>query len=604
MEGISGGGETLEQSLIQQAARVLASRYNGDPADGYQYLSALARDRGTTLTRTARSVLGERDAARDGARGEGAGHVFDSSRYLRRTHPKAMERSDKEPPSFDDVPDPPEWVDSVLAAIHVYGCYCLPLRIDGRIADFVVVRANERAADIAAPGSSLIGCRLTDINPNVLSSGLFDEHVRAFESGEPFSRGPFEYIGVRNGRFEPSTATMKSVRAGPGLLITWELQPEEDQLLARWRQSERLAGLGWAEWNLFTDEIVWTRRMYDIFGRDPASGPLRMDEMPALLLPEDLAEMEEAVRTVFEHREATTGEYRIKQRTGIRHVTLMMEPVLDADADPVAVRILAQEITGRRRRERALAATQQRMLDEHRRAEEERRFATRLREVILPLQAFPMTLPGLVVGARYLATERIGGDWHKARPLPDGRVLLAIGDAMGHGLEAATLMAQMRAGLAGLAYTGAEADHLMTWLNELVRAEAGGEVITGTALLGHFEVETRHLSWVRAGHPPPILVRGGDAWLLEAEAGPLLGVLHDPEYPLTETSLEPDDLLLLYTDGIVDRRDEDLDGATERLMEAAAVATGSVEDRLDAVIRAMRADRTEDDVCLMAAWIR
>ncbi|HEX2315485.1 MAG TPA: SpoIIE family protein phosphatase [Thermomonospora sp.] len=598
MEGYSGyGGATLEQAIVQQAAHALAARYQCDLVDGYQHLSALAHERDSSLTETARAVLGE-----GGGRRTRGPELFDPSRYLRPPHPAITET--RQPPPVEDLPSPPDWVDSVLAAVHVNGMYCVPLRDEGEIVDFVVARTNDKATQVAAPGTSLVGRRLLDINPNVLATGLFHQYLHAYETGEPFARGPFEYVGVHRGRFEPSIMTVKAVRAGPGLLVTWSLHPEEDKLLARWRQSERLAGLGWGEWNLFTDEIVWTRRMYDIFGRDPVSGPVRLDEMPALVLPEDLPDMEEAVRTLFEHREAVSGEYRILQRSGIRHVHMMLEPVLDSDALPVAVRMLAQDTTERRRRERRLAATQQRMLDEHRRAEEERRFSLRLREVIQPSLRYPVSLPRVVVTVRYLAAERIGGDWHKARVLPDGRVLLAIGDAMGHGLAAATLMAQTRAGLAGLAYTGASADRLLSWLNELVRSQAAGDVATGTAVLCHFVPDRRELCWACAGHPAPILVRGTTARLLEGEPGPLLGVVEDAEYALGTVALEIGDVLLFYTDGIVDRRDLDLDTATARLLEAAARSAGSLDDRLDAIVKAVGADQVEDDVCLMAAWVR
>jgi serine phosphatase RsbU (regulator of sigma subunit) len=596
------GDDAREQVIIEQAAYSIASRFQCQVADAYRHLSTLARETGASVGETARALVGDRSSAGAGPRADTT--VFDPARYLRRPPPFSVGGGLADPIPVQDLPDLPEWVEEVLAAVPANALYALPLRADDRICDFMIVQVNRRVrAGVGEPALQSLGRRLGETNPEVAASGLLKQFARAYETGEPFVKGPFEHTIVQSGNYQPGAITVCAARVGSGLLLTWDEQHEQERLAARWEQSERLAGLGWGEWNLFTDEILWTRKMYDIFGRDPAEGPLRLDDLPGLLLPEDLPGMEEAVRTLFEHREAADGEYRIRQRSGVRHVHLMLEPLLDSDALPVAVRFLAQDITDRRRRERVLAATHQRLLDENRRAEEERRFAGRLRQVILALRDPSLTAPGVDVGVRYHNAERIGGDWHKAGPLPDGRVLLAIGDAMGHGLAAATQMALMRAGLAGLAYTGAEPGRLMGWLNELVRGEAADEVATGTAILGHFHPDDRTLRWSRAGHPPPILVRGTRSWPLEGEAGPLLGILEDPRYPVSVTELEPDDLLLFYTDGIIDRRDMDVDTATARLLEAAAGATGSLDDRLDGIFEQVGAEQVDDDVCLMAAWI-
>ncbi|MBA9006178.1 SpoIIE family protein phosphatase [Thermomonospora cellulosilytica] len=592
-----------ERALVEQGAYAIAARFQVTLADAYRHLGALAQEFGISMGEAAEALVGGRPPIGSAHRPGPAS--FDPAKYLRRPPHELPGSGTVQPEPIPEPPEPPEWVDDVLAGIHGNALYAMPLYSGGRINDFVIVRINDTVESrLGEPARQAVGRRLQDAYPQVLTSGLLGQYIRAFETGEPFARGPFEQVTISPRGLEPVSVVLRAARAGPGLLLTWSDTAEEERLLARWEQSERLAGLGWGEWNLFTNEVEWTRRMYDIFGRTPEEGPTRLEEMPGLLLPEDLPAMEEAVRTLFEYREAVDTEFRIRQRSGVRHVHMMLEPVLDSDARPVAVRFLAQDVTDRRRQERVLAATHQRLLEENRRAEEERRFAARLRQVILALRDPAISAPGMDVAVRYHTAERIGGDWHKARPLPDGRVLLAIGDAMGHGLAAATQMAQMRAGLAGLAYTGAEPGRLMTWLNELVRAEPSGEVGTGTAVLGHFLPEDRTLRWSRAGHPPPILVRAGRARLLEGEGGPMLGVLEDPRYPVSVTALEPHDLLLFYTDGIIDRRDMDPDTATARLLAAAAGADGSPDDRLDRIIKEIGADQMEDDVCLMAAVIR
>src|SRR5216683_7664528 len=105
---------------------------------------------------------------------------------------------------------------------------------------------------------------------------------------------------------------------------------------------------------------------------------------------------------------------------------------------------------------------------------QERHVTLELQRAILPLHEFPFDLPGLRAVVRYLpasATSRVGGDWYITAEMPDGHVLLAIGDVGGHGLEAAAGMARLRGALAGLAITGAPPERLLGWLNDLVRSE-------------------------------------------------------------------------------------------------------------------------------------
>src|SRR6266567_7014036 len=102
---------------------------------------------------------------------------------------------------------------------------------------------------------------------------------------------------------------------------------------------------------------------------------------------------------------------------------------------------------------------------------QERHITLELQRAILPLHDTPFDLPGLRTVVRYLPASRasrVGGDWYITAEMPDGNVLLAIGDVGGHGLEAAAGMARLRGALAGLAITGAPPDRLVGWLNDLV----------------------------------------------------------------------------------------------------------------------------------------
>ncbi|KAB2345521.1 PP2C family protein-serine/threonine phosphatase [Actinomadura rudentiformis] len=412
------------------------------------------------------------------------------------------------------------------------------------------------------------------------------------------------------------------MRSDPIQRDTIHVPKSSHSLAERWSLAERLVGLGWGEWNLVTDEIVWTPRLYEVYDRDPADGPLRLDHLPEVVLPDDLPAVQERLRTLFEQRRPVDGEYRIRGRHGTRHLRVLHEPLLDASGRIVAIRTLAMDVSAQREAAEALDETREEVLQARRRVEDERRIARRLRRALLPVREGLIEFPGLRVAVRYLAGEpgRVGGDWWKARRLPDDRVLLAIGDAMGHGLEATAMMTEMRAGLAGLAYTGAAAPQLATWLNELVCHMVPGETVTGTAALGHFDPVSRELAWTSAGHPPPVLVRDRHARLLDdLPHGPMLGVLEEAEFPLTVTALEPGDIVLFYTDGILDRQGRDREDLTEAMLDAVqsvaqrVARSPSPENAGDAadptlaverVMLALDAEESADDICVMAIQVR
>jgi serine phosphatase RsbU (regulator of sigma subunit) len=229
--------------------------------------------------------------------------------------------------------------------------------------------------------------------------------------------------------------------------------------------------------------------------------------------------------------------------------------------------------------------------------------AVTLRRAILPDEDEVEQLPGLTIAVRSLAAEstaRIGGDWFATRALADGRSLFAIGDAAGHGLPAAAAMARTRNGLLGLTCTGEPAGRLVGWLNELV-----GNMdppATGTAIVAHFDASRRALEWTCAGHPPPILVREGRATLLEVVRDPMLGAM-PWRYTTITTDLRPGDLLFLYTDGLVERRDADLDERIGRLSEILQDSSMRPDLALDEVMARMEFDRAADDTTLFALHV-
>jgi serine phosphatase RsbU (regulator of sigma subunit) len=231
--------------------------------------------------------------------------------------------------------------------------------------------------------------------------------------------------------------------------------------------------------------------------------------------------------------------------------------------------------------------------------EAERQVAVELQRAILPLHDEAFDLPGLRTMVRYLPASpagRVGGDWYITADMPDGHVLIAIGDVGGHGLAAAAGMARLRGALAGLAITGSPPQRLVGWLNELVHHVAPEH--TASVVAGYFDPVTLTFTWAQAGHPPPLLIRGPVVRPLERPAGVLLGAGTE-EYSAATIGLNPGDLLLLYSDGLIERRDRSLDDGLEAL-QAAVAGIDDPERAIDTALKALGSPDPEDDTCLVA----
>ncbi|MFI6562362.1 PP2C family protein-serine/threonine phosphatase [Streptomyces sp. NPDC050534] len=242
-------------------------------------------------------------------------------------------------------------------------------------------------------------------------------------------------------------------------------------------------------------------------------------------------------------------------------------------------------------------------LDNARRYEQHRDTAETLQRA--QLTDLPRT-EGLDLAARYLPATRglnIGGDWYDALPQPDGSVLAVVGDVTGHGLRAAVIMGQLRTALRAYAAEDDSPARILTRLHRMLRHQQPN--LYATAVIARFRPGDPHVVWAAAGHPPAVVrVPGGSVRVLDTRPGVMLGVPLPFEYEDQRAELPPGSTLVLYTDGLVERRAHGIDPGIELLGRTLSALGDSELEDLDGCAESLlkplvHDTERDDDVCLL-----
>ncbi|MFF5973101.1 SpoIIE family protein phosphatase [Streptomyces sp. NPDC012769] len=264
--------------------------------------------------------------------------------------------------------------------------------------------------------------------------------------------------------------------------------------------------------------------------------------------------------------------------------------------------ILAEELT-------AKAAV---AIDNARRYSRERSTALTLQRSLLP-QRLP-NQEAVEVASRYLPAgtgAEVGGDWFDVVPLSGARVALVVGDVVGHGLHASAGMGRLRTAVRTLADVDLPPDELLTHLDDLVLHLAGDLQRAGdleptaesgaTCLYTVYDPVSRRFTLASAGHPLPLIISpDGTRTPVAAHPGPPLGIGGLP-FEATELELPEGSLLALYTDGLVESRERDVDQRIAELLRALNHSAPSLEGLCDTVMDAMLPERRTDDAALLLA---
>ncbi|WP_434100738.1 SpoIIE family protein phosphatase [Streptomyces pharetrae] len=209
--------------------------------------------------------------------------------------------------------------------------------------------------------------------------------------------------------------------------------------------------------------------------------------------------------------------------------------------------------------------------------------------------------PGLEIAARYQpaqAFSEVGGDWYDIIPLSGDRTALAVGDVMGSGIPAATTMGRLRTATSTLAGLDLAPSRILSHLDRITQ---GLDPYIATCVYAVYDPRLRHLQVACAGHLPPVLVRAGaPPELLELPTGTPLGVGGVP-FETTTFDMLPGDQLVLYTDGLVETRDDPIDRRLGDLVRLLSPAHSSAEETCDWLLQRLRKPADHDDVALLIA---
>jgi PAS domain S-box-containing protein len=226
--------------------------------------------------------------------------------------------------------------------------------------------------------------------------------------------------------------------------------------------------------------------------------------------------------------------------------------------------------------------------------------AVTLQRSLLP-ESLP-ELPGVQFAARYLPAApglEVGGDWYDVTTLGDDRAAMTIGDIAGRGVNAAAVMGHVSGVVRAFVLDGKAPDEVVQRTNRVMREAAQPQMATAVQL--ELDLESGHLDYVRAGHPPALLrLPDGTVQKLAGKGTQPLGVFDDLECRTHRVGFPPGSLLLLYTDGLIERSDRDFDEELENLAEAVSQGPADAEGCLKTLAERFSPETIPDDVAMLA----
>jgi signal transduction histidine kinase/DNA-binding response OmpR family regulator len=471
-------------------------------------------------------------------------------------------------------------------------------------------RVRERSpdliiSDVMMPGLGGFGL-LTELrnNPETLHIPVIMLSARAGVEGviEGLEAGADDYL------VKPFSARELHARIGSVLELdrVRRAKTEIEHQRALLDHAQRIARVGSWQVDRETGSVGVTAETQRILGIDRERiASMSLAELFDKFVPEEHREVAIARATEGAKRGAIDFETPIVDHAGSeKTVHLVGESIPEADraSTPISLRGSIQDVTEQHQLRDALTeAALSRQAVAH-----ERAIADELQRSLLPQRTF--TSASLEVATDYragVAGTRVGGDWYDVIPLDDSRTALVIGDVMGRGVKAASTMGRMRTAIRSFASLDLPPEQVVESLEILVDDFADDQLVT--MIYGVHDARTGCFSFVNAGHLPPILrTPDGRARMLEGPSGPpVVAGLEYGSRRAVEVAVPAQSLIVLYTDGLVERRDRDIDEQIEALRaeverSGAAFDTAQLPDR---IVAAMEVESVADDVAVLVARV-
>jgi signal transduction histidine kinase/DNA-binding response OmpR family regulator len=526
----------------------------------------------------------------------GAGYLAEANSWLTTTDTSAVSQAASERPRVLVVDDNPDMRTYIAELLH--RDYLVETALDG-------VDALEQARQVPP---DLV---LTDIMmPRLDGFGLLTQ-LRA----DPRTMHvPVVMLSARAG----DEATVEGLEAGADDYLVKPFSARE--LLARVRanleldrvrrvagelassrrlldQAEELAHVGSWEINLSDMSVIASSEYYRLLGVPPeaiATGGL---ELAMQSVEEDDREaLAAALARVQSGQEPLDIELRLNHPTdGQRLVRARGNLYRAANGAPAFIRGSALDITEQRAAERAIAAS----VAIREAAAREHAIAEELQRSLLPATA--VRAPGLDIAAYYASgvkETQAGGDWYDVIELPNHRIALVIGDVMGRGVRAAAVMGQLRASVRAYARLDLEPGALLGLLDQAVAEMSESTIVT--CVYAVYDPRDRTLTYANAGHVPPLVCSPGAGTTRLTAADPPLGTgLYEGQ--VGSVPFPAGSRLVLYTDGLVERRGSDIDLGIDALITLLDHSTQPIEAFPSAAVDALLSrGEPDDDVAIVA----
>lgn len=491
---------------------------------------------------------------------------------------------------------------AVDAMLDPVGVYSSVRSATGEIVDFRIEYVNaatvqEREGAFAA---EMVGHTLRELFPYLERTARISEYAAVVETRHPLF---LENVRVGTPNVDERVFDIQVAPFQDGIIIATRDVTDRHQAAAelalseaRLNAAQQVGRIG--SWETTEDgTTVWSEELYRMFGVPEGSHPPPDEVLKRSIALDERMRLRALIASMWSTRSPMATEYPVLTQTGERRWFSARAEIQDGPHGAI-VRGVVQDITENRELQRALSALTADLRDERAAAEV-------LQRALLP-QNLPAH-PSARVHAVYEPAGQgvhAGGDWYDAFTLPDGRLAFTVGDVAGHGLAAAATMSELRHALRAFASLTSSPGEIVTRLGRMFAAWSTEPY--ATCLYAVYDPEHSVVQFANAGHLPMLarVGRGDDAVttsFVETQPGPPLGAA-PYDYATETVPIGDGELFLLYTDGLVERRDEGIDAGLRRLEAAlrglAGLPARDVCERLVADVRG--GARPDDDVCVLA----